>query len=512
MPISINMTDSDKPVGFGDTSKFLTELKTKPENVWIEKGQQRALNLFHQMAVRVPAYKDFLKKNKVHPEKIKSFADFQQLPTIDKNSYLREYPRESTCWDGKFASKQWVISATSGSTGEPFYFPRQSFQDWQYATTADMYLQTNFDIQNKSTLYIIGFPMGVWIGGLFTYQAIKYLQENRKYKLSIISPGINKLEIIKAVKNLGSNFDQVIIGSYAPFLKDILDDGIDQGIEWNKYNMGFIFSAEVFSETFRDYVNQRTQLSNIFTRTLNHYGTVDLGTMSHETPLSIFMRRVAVTNQKIYKSLFGQITKLPTLTQFVPEHFYFEEINGNLLCSSFSGLPLVRYDLKDHGGVFTLQDAKQKFLDYGIDFDKASTDNGFGNTLWNLPFVYVYERSDFSVSFFAFQIYPETIRKALQHKSLEKFITGKFTMLVRYDEIGNQVFEINIEKKPNVKENYNLVANITKLIMDKLTQENSEYRKTRDDYPDRVKPNLVFWPYENETHFKPGTKQKWVKK
>ena len=35
------------------------------------------------------------------------------------------------------------------------------------------------------------------------------------------------------------------------------------------------------------------------------------------------------------------------------------------------------------------------------------------NTIWRLPFVYVYERSDFSVSFYAFQIYPETIKRAL---------------------------------------------------------------------------------------------------
>ena len=34
--------------------------------------------------------------------------------------------------------------------------------------------------------------------------------------------------------------------------------------------------------------------------------------------------------------------------------------------------------------------------------------------------MYVYERSDFSVSFFAFQIYPETIRHALQKKQVEE--------------------------------------------------------------------------------------------
>src|SRR3989344_5986884 len=230
------------PRGFKNSLWLERQLKSRPAASWNKLGRARALSLFHQMAVRVPAYKDFLKKHGVDHKKISGINELKKVPTIDKDNYLRAYSQEELCWDGNFSGKSWTISSTSGSTGKPFYFPRENSQDWQYAVMAELYLRAYFDIQNKSTLYIVAFPMGVWIGGLFTYEALKIIAERGNYKLSIITPGIHKAEIIEAVKQLGHDFDQVLIGSYAPFLKDILDDGIREGINWKDYNLGFIFS------------------------------------------------------------------------------------------------------------------------------------------------------------------------------------------------------------------------------------------------------------------------------
>lgn len=499
------------PKDFQDPVKLLDELKTRPEEYWIKRGEVRALELFKQMSSRVPAYKDFLRKNKIDSEKIKTISDFKQVPTIDKNNYLRVYPREMLCWDGEFKNKRWTISATSGSTGEPYYFPREEEQDRQYAITAELYLRTNFEIHKRSTLYIDAFPMGVWIGGLFTYEAIK-LVSRRGYPLSIITPGINKIEIIKAIKNLGENFDQIIIGCYGPFLKDVVDDASLYNLNWKDYNVKFIFSAEGFNEVFRDYILRKTGQKDPYRTTLNHYGLVDLGTVSHETPLSILIRRLAVGNRKIYEAVFSDIIKLPTLTQYNPEHFYFEDNNGDLICSAFSGIPLSRYDLKDHGGVITLQQMFKKLNVCGIDLCLEAKKAKITDTIWNLPFVYVYERSDFSVSFFAFQIYPETIRKALQHDSLEDKITGKFTMIVKLDKKSDQYLEINLELKKNIASSEELKKTVQNFVIRQLLEESSEYRKVTEEYPDRTIPQIVFWPYEDKLYFRPGIKQRWVNK
>lgn len=462
------------------------------------------------MAERVPAYKDFLKKQKVNPNKIKTIKDFKQVPLISKDSYLKKYPLEKVCWDGEFKGQRWVFSATSGTTGEPFYFPREDSQDWQYALTAELYLRENFEIQKRATLYIDGFAMGVWIGGLFTYQAIKLLAERGKYRLSIITPGISKIEIINAVKNLGHKFEQIIIGGYPPFVKDTIDDGIAAGLNWKDYDLGFIFSAEAFTEKFRDYIIEKAGLKNPYTSTLNHYGTVDLGTMSHETSLSILIRRLAVENPELFPVVFSAATKQPTLTQFLPELFYFEDVSGDLICSAFSGLPLVRYDLKDRGGVFTLKDISERLLSNGVDVRQEVRRAKISETVWNLPFVYVYERRDLSTTLYGLNVYPETVRKALQEKELEPRVTGKFTMLTKFDQKLNQYLEVNVELKRGVKESSSLVKQLQEAVVNKLRAENSEYRKLHDELPERAAPEIVCWTYEDPTYFRPGVKQKWV--
>lgn len=354
--------------------------------------------------------------------------------------------------------------------------------------------------------------MGAWIGGVFTYKALSMIQQKGIYNLSIITPGINKLEIIKAVQNLGSSFDQIIIGSYGPFLKDILDEGERYGLQWKQLNMGFVFSAEAFSESFRDYVQKKTGLKNIYVDTLNHYGTVDLGTMSHETPLCVLLRRLGMENKSVYALLFDQILKLPTLTQYNPSQFYFEDVDSSLYCSAYSGLPLIRYDLKDNGGVRKYSHIVSKLQDMGIDIVEEMRKRHLQDTIWKLPFVYVYERSDFSVSFFAFQIYPETIRRALQEELFESFITGKFTMQVLYDDNANQQLIIHIEMKKDMSMEDSVKDKIIEKLVYYLLNENSEYRKTYEEYSMQLIPNLVFWPYEDPTYFRPGVKQKWVKK
>jgi phenylacetate-CoA ligase len=499
------------PRGYRNAEVLQRKLHYEAESAWVRRGQKRALSLFHAMAHRVPAYSDFLKSHKFSPSSVKSFRDFHKIPPIHKDNYLRVYPKEMLCWDGEFAQGRWVISTTSGSTGKPYYFPRKRSQDWQYALSAELYLRNNFEIHKKSTLYIVAFPMGAWIGGLFTYEALKILAENGGYDLSIITPGIHKQEVINAVKQLGSSFDQIIIGAYAPFLKDILDDGVREGIDWKNLDVGFIFSAEAFTEKFRDYVFDMTQPDNPLKATLNHYGTVDLGTMAHETPESILIRRTLLESKKL-DLIFPEHVRQATFAQYDPSLFYFEEESHNLFCTAYSGLPLVRYDLKDYGGVIKRGEVHKKLIANGINIENELQEAGLTKNTWNLPFVYVYERNDFSVSYYAFLVYPDMVRRALQADTFQNVITGKFTMLVDFSEQGRQELIIHVELRHGVTESVELSASIQDMAHSKLIEESSEYRETVKTVGDIVKPKVKLWKYEHPEYFRPGTKQKWVLK
>jgi len=497
------------PRGYKNAETLHKRLHVEPEEHWIHRGEQRALHLFRLMAGRVPAYKDFLKAHRFSPYSVHGYEDFHKIPAIDKDNYLRKYPKEMMCWDGEFSGKQWVISTTSGSTGEPYYFPRESSQDWQYAITAELYLRSNFHIHERSTLYIVAFPMGAWIGGLFTYEALKIIADNGDYKLSIITPGIHKKEVISAVKQLGSSFDQVIIGAYAPFLKDILDDGVRAGIKWSDYNLGFVFSAEGFTEKFRDYVFRETGITDKLRGTLNHYGTVDLGTMAHETPEAILIRRELVSARRL-SVLFPEIKRQPTFGQYNPELFHFEDVDHDLFCTAYSGLPLVRYDLKDYGGVMTRQEVHRRMKEADMSVNSSLGQHRIKSLTWNLPFVYVYERNDFSVSYYAFLIYPDMVRRALQVDKVSKKITGKFTMIVNYDEDGRQRLNIHIETKPEAGDKEALKSELQDMAHAALLRESSEYQEVERMIGDDIKPIIHLWDYEDPTFFRTGVKQKWV--
>ena len=77
-------------------SKILTEIRGKDSAYWELVRQKNALTLFQKAARSVPAYKHFLAHHNVVPAKIKSFADFQHVPPVSKENYLRKYPVEKS--------------------------------------------------------------------------------------------------------------------------------------------------------------------------------------------------------------------------------------------------------------------------------------------------------------------------------------------------------------------------------------------------------------------------------
>jgi phenylacetate-CoA ligase len=497
------------PKGYQSAKLVESRLKTVDEQTLQRSGAKRALELFHEMAVRVPAYKDFLASQGFNPSSVESIDDFHTIPPVDKDTYLRRYPHEMLCWDGEFPRGQWVISSTSGTTGEPFYFPRQTSQDAQYALTAELYLRDNFQIHTKSTLYIVAFPMGAWIGGLFTYEALRRVADSGTYDLSIITPGIHKNEIISAVRRLGDKYDQVIIGAYAPFLRDIIADGKAEGLDWTAYNLGFVFSAEAFSETFRDYVIRETQPSQPLKATLNHYGTVDLGTMAHETPESILVRRTLV-EKNMLDCLLPEARRQPTLAQYNPELFYFEQEGRNLYCSAYSGIPLVRYDLKDYGGVIPRRQVHDALEKKGINIDELAVRHAIDDTQVHLPYVYVYERDDLSVSYYGFLLYPDMIRSGLEQTQLAEIVTGKFSMQVQYSADGRQNLKVYVELQPGSVSSRETEEEIIKTLHATLLRVSSEYRESHRVVGDSLRPVVTLKQYGDPEYFKTGTKQRWT--
>lgn len=493
-----------------NAEEIIKFIRRKDESFWLRLRQRRPLALFHQAAVRVPAYKDWLRRQRIDHKKIKTWQDFQSVPPVSKKNYLRQYPLEKLCWDGNLA-KPMVYSATSGSTGQPFYFPRSQRLDWESSIVHELFYINGRPAKNEPTLVLVCFGMGVWIGGLITYKAFEILAQRGPYPISILAPGINETEIFHALKRLAPQYKQTILIGYPPFIKDIVDKAPRHGINIKTLHIRFLFATEGFSESYRDYMAEKAGIKNLYLDTLNIYGSADIGTMAFETPAAILARRLAARDQAGFIKLFSQIEKTPTLAQYNPLFTTFEaSAAGEIYLTGNNNMPLIRYAIGDNGGVLSYSEVVNHFKEYGINFHAEAVKAGIGGAITELPFVYVYERSDFSTKLYGATVHTEHVRAALQDSSVADLLTGKMSMLTKHDQKHNQYLEINIELKPLVKANVALKNKTAKVILRQLLQKNSEYRNNYNSMGRRVAPKLVFWPAGHPRYFNNAAKQKWV--
>ena len=65
-----------------------------------------------------------------------------------------------------------------------------------------------------------------------------------------------------------------------------------------------------------------------------------------------------------------------------------------------------------------------------------------------LPFVYVFGRSNFTVSYFGANIYPENVSVGLEQPEIRDWVTGKFVMQVKEDADKNRFLSVVVELAP----------------------------------------------------------------
>ena len=477
--------------------------KSDAKNPLIE---QSVLNLFKEVSTRVPAYKNFLKVHDVNPSSIRTIQDFRKLPIVDKKNYLTKYPLADLCWDGTLDHSR-IISVSSGSTGEPFFWPRGVWQDQEGAQMHAQIYREIFAADKKSTLIIICFSMGTWIAGSYTATSTIAAAE-AGIKMNLVTPGIEKEEAVKAIKHLGSQYEQIIIAGYPPFTKDILDEGLRQGIRWNKLNVKFMWAGEAFSEEWRDYVLQHVGSKNPFYGGINIYGSADAAMLGHETPVSILLRRILNRRPALRRSTFGNEV-LPSIMQYDPARRYFEVEGGEMIFSAYSGIPLLRYNIHDTGGILSYEEGTQLA---GPAFADGLKKYSIDPTPWQLPFLYLNGRKDFTATIYAVNIYPENIKAALVDPKLRGWVTGKFTMATRNKTDMDQYFEINIELAKDIPADNEYRDIASQTIIAKLTKLNGEYRKLRSAIGGKADPVVHLIEFGNKEHFANGVKHRWVKR
>jgi len=80
----------------------------------------------------------------------------------------------------------------------------------------------------------------------------------------------------------------------------------------------------------------------------------------------------------------------------------------------------------------------------------------------------------------------------LLKKHFVEHLTGKLTLITKYDENHDQYLEINLEQKPKKEAGKALGSELLAEIIKSLREKNSEFRELSDFLGKRAEPKLVF--------------------
>ena len=468
--------------------------------------QQKLLKLFHSAAKAVPAYRQFLAERQINPAAIEDFAAFQQLPLMTKANYMQIYSLPERCFGGSLQGAD-RVAVSSGSTGQPTFWPRSLAYEQDVAVRFEQVFHDSFAASDRTTLAVVCFALGNWVGGMFTTSCCWHLAA-KAYPLMVATPGNNKAEIFRVVRELAPHFQQTVLLGYPPFIKDVLDAGAAEGINWSAYAVKTVFAGEVFSEEWRQLLAKLTGSNHPCFDSASLYGTADGGVLGNETPLSIAIRRWLALNPDAAVQLFGE-ARLPSLLQYDPASRYFETVDNTLVVSAENSVPLLRYHIADKGGIISFAQMWQFLRAQGIaDYAGLGLSNQFQPRLQ--PFVYVFGRADFTVSYYGANIYPENISVGLEQAELSGSVTGKFVLQVIENAMGNNYLHIAVELLPNLQPSADLSETIAQSVRRQLLRLNSEYAHYIP--ADRQLPIISLYEFADPEYFPAGVKHRYTRK
>jgi len=268
-------------------------------------------------------------------------------------------------------------------------------------------------------------------------------------------------------------------------------------------------AGEGFSEEWRDYIIKEVGASNPYTDAINIYGCADATMLGHETPVSILIRRIYNRSPRLRQEVFGT-SNLSSLVQYYPLQRYFEAVDNNLIVTAKTGIPLIRYDTHDKGGVYTFEELVRPVQERFINRSQLLEP---GLDTWKqLPFIYLHGRTSSVATIYSVNIYTENIKAALVDKRVGQWVTGRFTMATKYSPNMDQSFVVNIELAKDVKSGQVDRKLLLDVIVKKLCRLNAEYSYLYKSIRGKAVPKIELINWGNASYFSRDGKHKWVAK
>jgi phenylacetate-CoA ligase len=141
-------------------------------------------------------------------------------------------------------------------------------------------------------------------------------------------------------------------------------------------------------------------------------------------------------------------------------------------------------------------------------FDELDLPEGFEPR--TLPFVYVFGRADFTVSYYGANIYPENVTVGLEQAEVIQWVTGKFVLETQEDDKGDKYLHIMVELLPNSAAEAGLSSVIASSIRNQLLRLNSEFANYTP--AERQLPLITLCSFADTEYFPVGVKHRYTRK
>ena len=386
-------------------------------------SRKRAAAAFFNARRTVPAYQEFLRQHGAgHPTR------FEDIPPMDKESYIKKWPIEALCQGGRLPLRGAVIDESSGSSGTASNWVRGSAE--RLATRRLIQYSARSTFGDDSFVLLNCFALGPWATGMNVSMSLV-----DRCVLKSIGPDVSK--VVGTLKFLGPKYRYVITG-YPPFLKILVDTA---DIDWSQYDVCAVVGGEGMSEPLRAALNKR------FRKTISSFGASDLEiNLAVETEFTIALRQAIAADESLGRELYGH-EPLPMIFQYDPLNCLVESDDERSLLFTLNRLenvsPRIRYNIHDRGVVRSIKDVRDVLRGRGVSLTGAEP-------VLELPLLFHWGRQNNAVGFYGCKITPEDIQHVILRVPALASQVANFALHPFEDADANKRLELWLELEDGV--------------------------------------------------------------
>jgi phenylacetate-CoA ligase len=395
---------------------------------------------------------------------------------MDKASYLTRYPVEQRVRRGELARAH-IVTLSSGASGTPTLWPRFPDQDAAQLSTLIGIYQEHLRIKERWTLLIVANAMGAWVGGTIVAETGQRIFSQPGIRGTVVTPGLNQEEALRFVEQLSRHYDQTFVIGYAAPMAAMLEEGQRRGIDWPALNVTLCSGSEYVSE------GQRERLAQLLGKDLDRlegffgiFGSSEGGgAIGYESRLCLLIRRLCARTPGLADALFDSPI-VPSLNQYNPVSHFLEIHNGELLLTARGGVPLIRYNTHDRGGLLSMDEVVARCRSFGYDLRLELAARGLApEYLRQLPFMYAFGRSD-AVTVHGANVYVDQLTDVLTQPALRGSNTGHFRLAGENHPDGRATLRVEVELSAGVPASEELTALYQHSVVHGLQRVSTEFR------------------------------------